>query len=203
MAKVQQYDINALFREAFGMGRGKPYDASQIEEKTFTEAGTFPDAVADSSTEGENSVTMRNTIGSNLPTGQPIFMPMRLGNLILPNEPSVTISSRKNIVETALTGSTRRGTVKELISIEDWSVVIRGVAINYNSKEFYPEDIVKSLKDLYEINESLEVQCALTRLLGIYRLVIREFTLPEMIGIQHCQAYQFICTSDEDFILEI
>jgi hypothetical protein len=45
--------------------------------------------------------------------------------------------------------------------------------------------------------------CALTNLLGIYRLVITSFELPEMIGIQHAQAYQFTCISDEDFLLEL
>jgi hypothetical protein len=200
---ANQFDFSTIFQNVFGVGRGQPFDAGQIEQKGFTQAGSFPDPVTNGSTEGESFVTMRSTITSNLPTGRPVFMPMRLGNLVLPNEPSVTIASRKNIVETALVGSTRRGTVKELISIEDWSVTIRGIAINYASKNFYPEDQVKALKDLYEINEALEVQCALTRLLGIYRLVIRDFTLPEMIGIQHAQAYQFICTSDEDFVLEI
>ena len=198
-----QFDISSIFENVFGLGRGKPFDSNQIEQKDFTKAGSFPDAIQDGSTEGESFVTMRNTIASNLPTGRPVFMPMRLGNLVLPNEPSISITSRKTIVETVLVGSTRRGTVKELINIEDWSVTIRGIAINYNSKEFYPEDQVKALKDLYEINEALEVQCALTRLMGIYRLVIRDFQLPEMIGIQHAQAYQFTCTSDEDFILEI
>lgn len=197
------FDINSLFRNAFNLGRGEKFDSNQIDENQFTKAGVFPDSVEPIDAEGESFVTVRDSIVSRLPTGRPVFMPMRLGGLVLPNEPSISIASRKNIVETALVGSKRRGTVKELISIEDWQVTIRGIAINYASKEYYPEDIVKGLVDLYERNEALEVQCALTRLLGIYRLVIRDFSLPEMIGIQHAQAYQFTCTSDEDFILEI
>lgn len=199
---ITNFDISSIFQEVFGLGRGKPFDGEQIQTKSFEKAGAF-DNPGDGSTEGDSFVTMRNTIASNLPTGRPVFMPMRLGNIVLPNEPSISISSRKTIVETALVGSTRRGTVKELINIEDWTITIRGIAINYASKSYYPEDQVKALKDLYEINEALEVQCALTRLLGIYRVVIRDFQLPEMIGIQHAQAYQFTCTSDEDFILTL
>ena len=202
MAEIS-FDIGTLLNKAFGIGRGKPFDPSQIQEPGIREERPFSDLPTVSDDEGTEFVQMRNSIKSNLPTGQPVFMPVRLGDLVLPNEPSLIINSRKNIVETALAGSTRRGTVKELISIEDWSVTIRGVAINYASKLVYPEDIVKGLQDLYERNESLEIMCALTNLLGIYRLVIREFDLPEMIGIQHAQAYQFICTSDEDFILEL
>lgn len=196
-------DIGTLLNRAFGIGRGKPFDPGQAREPEVRHELDFEGLPPSSDEEGTEFVQVRNSLNANLPTGSPVFMPMKLGGLLLPNEPTIIINSRKNIVETALAGSTRRGTVKELISIEDWNVTIRGVAINYKSKLVYPEDDVKSLRDLYERNESLEVQCALTNLLGIYRLVIREFELPEMTGIQHAQAYQFICTSDEDFILEL
>lgn len=197
------FDIGTLLSQAFGLGRGKPFDPGRINEAEIREESAFEDLPVASDEEGTEFVQMRGTLNASLPTGRPLFMPMRLGGVLLPNEPTLIISSRKNIVETALAGSTRRGTVKELISIEDWAVTIRGVAINFESKLVYPEDQVKALRDLYERNEALPVECALTSLLGIDRLVIREMTLPEMIGIQHAQAYQFTCTSDEDFILEL
>lgn len=196
-------DIGTLLKQAFGIGRGKPFDPGQAHSPEIRQEQKYDDLPAATDDEGTEFVQVRNSLNASLPTGSPVFMPMKIGDLLLPNEPTIIINSRKNIVETALAGSTRRGTVKELISIEDWNIVIRGVAINYKSKLVYPEDEVKALRDLYERNESLEVQCALTNLLGIYRLVIREFELPEMTGIQHAQAYQFICTSDEDFILEL
>jgi hypothetical protein len=146
---------------------------------------------------------MRNTLNAVLPTGQSIFMPIRLGGVLLPNEPTIRITGQKTIVETALAGSTRRGTVKELISVDDYQVLIRGIAINYSSKLIYPEDQVKALHDLYLKNESLLIECALTNLLGIYRLVIKSVDFPEMVGVQHAQAYEFTCISDEDFDLEI
>ena len=203
MANQLTFDIGTLLEKAFGFGRGKPFDSSQIKTPSIRQEEAVDDVPTSSDEEGTEFVQMRNSVPSNLPTGQSVFMPMRLGGLVLPNEPTVIISSKKNIVETALAGSTRKGTVKELIAIEDWSVTIRGIAINYASKLVYPEDQVKALRDLYERNEALEVQCALTNLLGIYKLVIRQFDLPEMVGIQHAQAYQFVCTSDEDFILEL
>ncbi|MBL7779929.1 MAG: hypothetical protein JNM22_01845 [Saprospiraceae bacterium] len=197
------FDIGTILKDAFGVGRGLPFDGSKADELKIRSEQPFEDVPVSDDQEGAEFVQMRQSVVSNLPTGRPVFMPMRLGGLVLPNEPSVIISSRKNIVETALAGSTRRGTVKELISVEDWSVTIRGVVVNYDSVLVYPEDEVKALRDLYERNEALEVESALTNLLGIYRLVIKEFLLPEMIGIQHAQAYQFICTSDEDFTLEL
>lgn len=196
-------DIETLFKSAFGLGRGKPFDHRQIKEPVVGAQPPYEAVPAARDAEGTEFVQMRNSLPAALPSGRTLFMPMRLGGVMLPNEPSISISSRKNIVETALAGSTRRGTVKELISIEDWQVTIRGVAINFESRLVYPEDQVKALRDLYERNESLTVACALTNLLGIYRLVIRDFELPEMIGVQHAQAYQFNCTSDEDFLLEL
>ena len=106
-------------------------------------------------------------------------------------------------METGLVGQTRKGTVKELISVDDYEITIRGVALNYASKKIYPEDAVKKLHDLFLRNEALEVECAITALLGIQRLVIKEFSLPDMPGVQHAQAYEFQCVSDEDFDLEI
>ena len=198
-----QFNISSLFQQAFGVSRGMPYDENRIADQEFAEAPKFPDALSGDSLEGNEFVNVRSAISANLPTGQRIFMPIKIGDLVLPNEPSISLVSRKNIVSTPLSGSTRRGTVKELINIEDWAITIRGIAINFDSKNYYPEDQVKGLNDLYKQNEALAIQCALTSLLGIYRVVIREFNLPEMVGIQHAQAYQFVLESDEDFILEL
>lgn len=201
MAEIN-FDIGTLFQRAFGFQRGQPFDGGRVQEPMIRTELDFEGIAQQDDAEGTEFVQVRNSLNASLSDGRPIFMPMRLGGLILPNEPSISVSSRKNIVETALAGSTRRGTVKELIAIEDWQVTIRGVAINTKSRTVYPEDQVKAIRDLYERNESLEVMCALTNLLGIYRLVITGLDLPDMIGIQHAQAYQFTCVSDEDFLLE-
>lgn len=199
------FDINTVLQQAFGIKRGKPFDSSQVIETEIRKEKAYSseDLPASNDEEGTEFLNVRNAIQSNLPTGQLVFMPMKLGGLVLPNEPTVFIQGKKRIIETALVGSTRKGTVKELISIEDYNVTIRGVALNYQSTKVYPEDTVKDLHDLFLKNESLEVESALTALLGIYRLVIKSVSFPEMIGIQHTQAYEFQCVSDEDFILTI
>lgn len=193
--------INQLFEQAFGVPMGKPYDSTQFKQRVLADPADYTVDI-DSGNNGE-FVTVRNAINQNLPTGKPLFMPVKIGGIVLPNEPSMTLSSRKNIIETSLVGSTRRGTVKELIAIEDWSITIKGIAINYDSPFNYPEDVVKSLNNLYEKNEAVEIQSGLTSLLGIYRIVIQEVIFPEMIGVQHAQAYQFTCVSDEEFLLEL
>ncbi len=146
---------------------------------------------------------MRESLNVRDHLGRQIFMPVKLGGFLLPNEPTITINSKKNIIETALAGSTRRGTVKELISIGDWEITIRGIALNTNSTKVYPEDMVHRLNYTYGRNEAIEIESALTNLLGIYRVVIKSVNFPEMTGIQHAQAYEFQCVSDEDFDLVI
>lgn len=193
--------IANLFERAFGVSRGKPYDSNLLRDQA-TEKIEF-DEVGGSNQEGTEFLTTRNELNAKLPTGRSLFMPVEIGGYLLPYEPTISFSKRKRIVETGLVGSRRKGTVKELISSEDWEITIRGIALNSESKLYYPEDQVAKLNDLDKREEALEINSALTSLLGIYRIVIKQFRLPEMIGVQHAQAYEFQCVSDEDFILEL
>ncbi len=190
--------IEQLFRRVFGQGRG--YDVGQAYQAAASGASydyAAPDAQEDV------FFSSRQSLGSNLPDGRPVFMPVRLGGVLLPNEPTVYVSNSKIVVRTDLVGSQRKGSVKELIGFGDYEVVIRGLAINYNSFSVYPEAQVKELHDLYNRRESLPVEGAIFTLLGISRLLITRMALPELAGVQHCQAYEFTCLSDEDFTLEL
>lgn len=203
-----EFDISSiatrLFPQTFGVNRGKPFDGNQAQEPSIRKEAAFEDLPKSDDQEGTEFVNVRNSLQAVNPlTGKAYFMPIRLGGVLLPNEPTIVITGRKNILETPLVGSTRKGTVKELISVEDYDITIRGVAINLKSNLVYPEDEVKRLHDLFNRNEALEIECALTNLFGIYRVVIKQVAFPEMRGLQHAQAYEFQCVSDEDFILEL
>jgi len=193
--------IPDLFRRAFNTSRGQQYDAGQLNEEEA--AAIEYEGPSSAQLEGTEFLTVRNELNAKLPDGRPLFMPVQLGGVLLPNEPTINLSKRKRIAETSLIGSRRKGTVKELISSEDWQITIRGIAVNAASTLYYPEDQVAQLKELDAREEALDIKCALTSLLGIYRVVIYQISFPEMIGIQHAQAYELKCVSDEDFILEI
>lgn len=209
---ANEFDLNALFRYGFGTARGiainadpelrKPYDKNQIKEFVIKEETPFDDQPSIDTSEDEFG-TMRDILGSNLPDGRKVFMPCKIGDLLLPNEPTISIEGGKIIKKTSLTGYKGKGQVKELIRLADAKLTIRGIAINYTSNKVYPEKIVKDLYELVQLNEALEIKCALTSLLSIYKVVIEKYHFPEMIGVQHAQAYEFQCTSDEEFILEI
>lgn len=198
---MTEFSIKELFERAFKTNRGKPYDGQQLNEST-NEAIEY-EAEDTGTDEGTEFLTVRNEIGAKLPDGRAMFMPVEINGYVLPNEPTMSFTKRKRIVETALVGSKRRGSVKELISSEDWEITIRGIAVNSKSALYYPEDDVKALNDLDSKEEALSINSALTSLLGIYNIVIKSFRLTEMTGIQHAQAYEFQCVSDEDFILNL
>lgn len=195
------YDVTSLFLKAFGE-RGKKYDASQLNDTSPTKVEGYEVAAYDSE-EGTEFVNMRETVQASTPYGQKLFMPLKIGGVLMPNEPTISFEMPNNIVETKLVGSKRKGTVKELISEDDDRMVIRGICFNFASPKVYPEDEVKMIRDLRSRKESLAIECALTSLLGIYRIVIKTIFFPEVIGGQNYQPYEIQCVSDEPFDLEI
>jgi len=192
-----ELDLNTLYKNAFGI-RGIP--VGNIQEPSIAAADQLDHNHI--KPVGAQTLLYDSRLTKTTAIGTALFMPCMIGGIQLPNEPIITINIKKKVVETPLYGSKRKGTVKEIISIEDYIMSIKGVAINYNDSVNYPSDQVEQLNELFLKNEALEIICPLTQLLGIEYIVIKNFALPEMIGVQHAQAYQFAAVSDEEFILE-
>ncbi len=118
--------------------------------------------------------------------------------------PVIAVSSRKTIIETPLTE--RRGTVKELINIQDYEIVIKGFIINERNE--FPEKAVTTLRTVYEQNLSLSIKCPLTDIFllrpdrsGSDKVVIREMKFPDVTGIKNVRPYELHLVSDESFNL--
>ena len=118
--------------------------------------------------------------------------------------PVISVSSRKVIVETPLTE--RRGTVKELINIQDYEIVIKGF-ITGNTNEF-PEADVTTLRTIYEQNSAISIQCPLTDIFllrpdrtGSDQVVIKELSFPAVSGVKNVRPYEIRMVSDEPFNL--
>jgi Domain of unknown function (DUF6046) len=181
---MNEFNISQAYKQAFGVERGQSFSLPAI-------------ATADNNA----FLRIRNLLNVKLLSGASVFMPLKIGDFVFPNEPTIDVSSRKHIVETVLANA--NGTVKELISTGDYELTIRGIALNQASKVIYPEALVRDLNALYKRREALEIVCALTELLGIRRIVIKDFRLPSMVGVQHAQAYEFVVLSDHEFILNL
>lgn len=139
-----------------------------------------------------------NAIKGKTVLGRPFFMDVVIDNVRLPNEPLITITGKKIIVETVVVGNKRKGTVKEFISTGDYNIKIEGLCINPNKKE-YPEDQVRSIIELCEKNEALDFENELAELFKIRKLVIKDYGFAPMQGKPYSQKYYLSCVSDTDF----
>ncbi|MBL7879175.1 MAG: hypothetical protein JNN23_04845 [Chryseobacterium gambrini] len=123
-----------------------------------------------------------------------------------PNEPLISLSQTKTIVETATVGKYRRGTVKEYICTEDYQLTIRGVCINeeVEDRDEYPTEQVELLHELFKINDSVEVEENLfLELFDIQNIVLKTFDLDEMAGEQGQQRFTMTAVSDQPFFADL
>jgi hypothetical protein len=151
--------------------------------------------------------SLKNVFGSNL-LGKKYFFTLTLKSdtesFSFPNEPLISISLVKTIVETATVGKYRKGTVKEYINTEDYQLTIRGVCVNTEDDEAYPTDQVNELNKMFAVNEALEVVSnPFLELFKIRKLVLKEISLDEMMGQPNLQKYRITAVSDEDFYADL
>jgi hypothetical protein len=147
-------------------------------------------------------------IGRDLLLGKPYFQTLKLAyngeEFPFPNEPLISLSLQKTIVETATVGKERKGTVKEYICTEDYQLAIKGVCFNTDAPGEYPTDQVQKLQQLFEINDSLEILSnPFLLLFDIKNLVLKSIDWQEMAGQQGLQIYNITAVSDSDFYADL
>lgn len=146
---------------------------------------------------GAGSGVGKMATGKNV-LGKPFFMDVVIDGQRLPNEPLVTITGKKIIVETVVVGSKHKGTVKEFIATGDFNIKIEGLCLDPNKKE-YPEAQVRAIAELAERIEALDFDNELAEIFGIRRLVIKDYGFAPMQGKPYSQKYYLSCVSDNDF----
>ena len=147
-------------------------------------------------------------IGAGLLLGQPYFQQLKVsykGEVFeFPNEPLISMTLAKTIVETATVGKLRKGTVKEYICTEDYQLSIKGVCVNPDAPDEYPAEQVQELQRLFEINDSIEIiSNPFLLLFNIKNLVLKNIEWNEMAGQQGLQIYTVTAVSDSDFYADI
>lgn len=128
------------------------------------------------------------------------FMPVILGGVPL-WAPQIRLTGRKTIVETQLVE--RKGSVKEIISTDDYIINIRGIIKRQDG--LWPEQELAQLISLYERNEAVEIESAITNrvLNGIEYVVITNIQLPGKPGFVESIPYEIECVVDIPFVLEL
>lgn len=122
----------------------------------------------------------------------------------LPNEPLVSLSIVKTIIETATVGEERIGAVLEYITTENYQIGIKGVCFDIENPELYPGEQVGILNEVFDINDSLDiVNNPFFELYGIRKIVLKSKNIDEMQGQQGLQTYSFTAISDQDFYADL
>lgn len=200
------------------------FDLEQLYQRTF---GTKPVISTDQlkssdqspfRIEGSNPGNISST-GSALTAqyrGQEIWLPVKFfgldaskfgkSELLLPYA-VIKLSTKKHIIETPM--AERQGSVKELYSIEDVQISLKGFLIGYDKSGKYPiwpEEELKMLKNLYSMNEALQLDNALSNdwIGADQRVVIKDLEFPEVQGgRKHARPFSMSLVSDSIFTLEL
>jgi hypothetical protein len=193
-------DIKNLYRQTFGSKPHVPDAEDRAEEQGFVINGS-----ADNVSQISGSALKTEYLGKE------IWLPIKFVNLdasvfgvtelLLPYS-VIRISGKKTIVKTPL--AERKGTVKELYSIDDYSINIKGFVIDEG--RVWPEKELIILKKLYELNEAIELDNALTNIFldEDQRVTIEGLELPEVEGgRKHIRPFSFSIESDSVFTLEL
>jgi hypothetical protein len=121
----------------------------------------------------------------------------------VPQEPSSSVEGGKNIIETQLNRGERTGNVIEEVNLNNKKVTIKGVIINEEDFDVYPEEDVRMLSEICDAPGSIEVQNWHLNQFGISKIVIERYDFYEIVGYPNAQAFELTCKSDEDFELEL
>lgn len=139
--------------------------------------------------------------------GRWYFMPVSLKHPQIPTDGNicylphgvVSISCKKTIVETPLVG--RKGSVKELISTDDYKISV--AAFIQSANGLYPEQEITLLRDVFNIAEPLELICALTGLVLDEgdKVVLTDISFPPLPGVEDAVAVKLEMITDKAFEL--
>lgn len=105
------------------------------------------------------------------------------------------VSQEKHIIRTAVQG--RDGTVKEYISDGDYAISIKGVLTGRNGE--YPRDAVSDLMEFLKAPISMKVNSWFLGQFGITDIVVLNFSLAQIEGMQNSQPFQINAVSDTPF----
>lgn len=147
-------------------------------------------------------------INSKQLLGHKYFMTLKVSykgeQFLFPNEPIISIGMSKTIIKTATVGKKKKRSVKEYITTDDEVITIKGVCIDLNDPEKYPADQVKLINNLFEINDSVDIEDnAFFELFGIRKIVLETLDWDEMIGESGMQKYTIRALGDDDFFADL
>lgn len=208
-----RFSLADLFEDTFGYKthafepkvEDVPSKLGRKQRKEYGRVGNSPYYSEDAITGREYYMPVEVNVGAELAQafGVQDQYGAYTGRWELPH-PIVSVTSRKTIVETALTE--RRGTVKELINIMDYDITIRGLIVGKDNE--FPEEQIETLRSLYELNAAVRISSVVTDIFllrpdrdGRDTVVIKSLDFPEVRGVKGVRGYVLNMVSDAPFNL--
>ena len=207
---VNNYNIGALFQNAFGMAPGvvfnipSPPSVRDVEQWAHVN-GYKPGTPADETMGTEAKLSW---------LGTPIMFPMtfkggnnlrmfndkgqvervRYADFPMPGATLVDFSRAKNIGKTEVAGG--KGTVKELFSFDDWKIRIRGLCLNEPGIRTATEQ-KEALIAFEKLADTITVDGYFFRQFGIYQIVINSIIFRQVEGKPWVIPFEIDAESDE------
>lgn len=187
---MAEFDLKGIYKRAFGVDVPEgdfvvPADNAHNEVSLFTLAKK--DARQQASLLG-GMYYDKDVLGREL------FLPVKLEGYVLPFS-VVSVTAKKTIVSTAM--PERGGSVKELISIDDYSINIKGIVMTDNGQ--YPDFLIKDIHGLFLENRALTMDCVLTNIFlkRGQKVVVTACKWPAVAGVEHARPFELELESDE------
>lgn len=99
-----------------------------------------------------------------------------------PVEPLVSISGKNIITRRTVAKSKEKGTIKERWSQDDYDITIQGI-VTEADQEKYPKGYIKSLLELFNERQAVEVDQNILFIFGIKCLAIESASFPHTKGL--------------------
>lgn len=177
-----RFDITRLFdaaRRQAGFYPGMPPKGNIYPNQEMTFSGMPTAPALSTETAGGTPIRRQDVMGRWY--FMPVWVRSSLGELELPCA-VISVTGKKRIVETPLVG--RRGTVNELVRVDSYQVNITSTLVGKDGN--YPEEALRQVRNLYELNESVELISALTDIIfeNDDKVVIEKIDLPPLSGAE-------------------
>lgn len=190
---MSAFDIIGLYGRLTGHVVISPFNYKPISNKyevTIDETYEAPIGVWD-----DDTMTGEGQRQSSL-TGSLFVMPLKIGDYKFAIDPIISVSSSREIVRTIMPGFA--GTIKEVISDDDYRITMRGLIINEDNDD-YPYEQVAELDALKKSTSALTVENKLLNLcFGVNQLVIESMEFEGAEGMQCMQTFVISALSDRD-----
>ena len=187
---MERFEIAWMLQSAFGYISLPPY-ARLNQREQIVKALEYCDLKV--------SQYKTNGVGE---FGMPLIMPCKLNDFQLPLEQLIEITRSKVLVKTPIDG--QKGTFKELYAQDDTKIVIRGIVVQDDGTDNYPDTWVRRIKEICDEEDAVPVVNELiSTIFGIQKVVIENVSFPAPEGAQNWQPYIINCLSDFDYDIEL